>query len=157
MKRYVAEYSKQAMLLAVALVFLFPGTFLRGEVTIPGELIYKYPPWSAHMPDDAEIPANWLTQDAMSALDAFYRIADRTMDDGDWPLWNHQQFMGTPTLANYQTAVVYPPKLVFRVFDFYTALTVFVLLKFFLCGLNAYICGRGLGLTVWASRFLSHR
>jgi hypothetical protein len=156
MKRHILECSQQAALLIIALaVSLIPGTFLRGEITMPGELVYRYPPWSSHMPPDAEIPKNWLTQDAMSALDTFYLLAERAMDDGDWPLWNHQQFMGTPLLANYQTAVVYPPKLVFRALDFYTALTLFVVLKFFLCGLNAYICGRGMGLSIWASRFLS--
>lgn len=149
------EYAIQCLLLIAVLAILFPGTFMRGEIAMPGEQVYKYPPWASHGTADVELPANWLTQDVLSAFNTFYLLVDTAFDEGEWPLWNNMQFTGAPLLANYQTAVFYPPRLVHRLLDFYAATTAFMLLKFFLCGLTAYICGRGLGRSIWASRFLS--
>ncbi len=155
MRSYVKEYGIHCLLLVGILALLFPGTFLRGEIAMPGEQVYKYPPWSANVPADVELPANWLTQDVLSAFNTFYLLVDTAFDEGEWPLWNNKQFMGAPLLANYQTAVFYPPRILHRILEFYTATTVFMMLKFVLCGLTAYVCGRGLGWSVWASRFLS--
>ncbi len=149
------EFALQSLLLIVLLGFLYPGTFLHGEIAMPGEQVYKYPPWASNMPADAEIPDNWLTQDALSAFNTFFLLVETAFDEGEWPLWNNMQFMGAPLLANYQTAVFYPPRLLHRILEFHTATTAFMLLKFFLCGMTAYICGRGLGRSIGASRFLS--
>lgn len=149
------EYAIHSALLVMVLAVLFPGVFLRGEIAMPGELIYKYAPWNSSTPSAAEVPSNWLTQDVLSAFNVFYLLVETAFEQGEWPLWNNMQFTGAPLLANYQTAVFYPPRLIHRLFDLHTATTAFMMLKFFLCGMTAYICGRGLGRSVWASRFLS--
>ena len=149
------EYAIHGVVLGFLLLLVFPGVFLRGEIAMPAELLYKYPPWAAHAPEHAEVPANWLTQDVLSFFHANYGLVERSFQHGEWPLWNDLQFMGAPLLANYQSTVFYPPRLLHRLLEFHVATTVFMVLKFFLCGMNAYICGRGIGLTAGAARLLS--
>lgn len=63
------------------------------------------------------------------------------------PLWNPLQFMGAPLLGNFQTAIFYPPRLLFRFLDdTYVAMTIYILFRFWLCGFNAFIAARVLGL-----------
>lgn len=61
-----------------------------------------------------------------------------TLKSGFLPLWNPHQFCGTPFLANSQSAVFYPPNLLFCVFPSPQAFGVSVLLHLSLTGVFAY-------------------
>ncbi len=144
-----------AVLLVLVIAVLFPGTFLRGEHTIPGELLYKYEPWSLYKPADALIPPNATSLEPLTQTFFWYAQAKKTLDAGEWPLWNPMQFCGLPLLANFQSAVFYPPRIVHALFDFVTATTLFILLRVWLCGATAYWCGRAIGMGRAGARFLS--
>jgi len=60
-----------------------------------------------------------------------------------------------PLLADYQTAVFYPPRLLHTVFSVPVATTIYVLLKLWLCGMTAHLCGRLLGMRIESARFFS--
>ena len=145
----------QAVLLVVLLIPVYPGTFLRGEVTLPGDILYIAEPWKGHAPEGFEGHRNPVLFDSICQHTLWYEMAQEALEAGEWPLWNHLQNAGMPLLANYQTAVFYPPRLFHVFFDNYTAITLFFLLRLWLCGATAYLCGRGIGLGVAASRFLS--
>lgn len=149
------EFALHALLLIALVAALFPGTFLRGEMTLPGGLLFDYAPWSAHRPPDLEPTPNWLTGEVLYQFNVWYPLSAQAVREGDWPLWNPLQMTGMPLLANYQTAPFYPPRLLHLVLDPFVATTVFMLLRLWLCGANAYICARVLGLGVAASRFFS--
>jgi hypothetical protein len=149
------ELAIQSALLIVPVVVLFPAVFFLGEVLAPGGLVFDTPPWSAHTPDDFEPTGNKLTLDALVAFHMYYTLAERAFDRGEWPLWNRYEFAGIPLLANYQSAVFYPTRLLHRFLDIPWATTIFILINVWLCGFNAYLCGRGIGLAPYAARFLS--
>ena len=145
----------QAILLLVLLVPVYPGTFLRGEVTLPGDILYIASPWKHHAPDGWAGHRNPVLFDSICQHTLWYKEVQDALKAGEWPLWNHLQNTGMPLLANYQTSMFYPPRLFHVFFDNYTAITLFFLLRLWLCGATAYLCGRGIGLGVPASRFLS--
>jgi len=149
------ECVAHCILLLIILAVLFPGIFINGEHAIPGELLYKYEPWSIYKPADAEIPPNELLVEPLTQTFFWYAQAKKTIEAGEWPLWNPMQFCGLPLLANFQTAIFYPPRILHSLFDFVTATTLFILMRVWLCGVTAYWCGRAMGLGRSGARFLS--
>ncbi|NUM55061.1 MAG: YfhO family protein [Candidatus Hydrogenedentes bacterium] len=146
--RSLSQYVIQAALLVAALVPIYPGVFLRGEILLPIDNLYEVPPWFAHRPADPGYE-NPTAAEATVAAAAWYSLTDAAFDRGEVPLWNPYQFTGAPLLGDMQTAVFYPPRLLFRlVGDTYVAMTVYFLLRLWLCGFNAFIAARILGLRV---------
>ncbi len=149
------ELVLQAALLLIPLIALFPAVFMDGEVLVPGGLVFDTPPWSAYAPADFEPTTNKLTLDALVAFHMYYTLSKRSMEAGEWPLWNRYEFAGIPLLANYQTALFYPTRILHMLMDVPWATTLFILINVWLCGFNAYLCGRGIGLAAFAARFFS--
>lgn len=145
----VRHYVYAGVALALMLAALFPRTFFLGEVLLPAGLLFEYPPWSEYTEFvEGGIPAaeNYLAIESFLMFNMFYAATDLALAQGEWPLWNPLEFGGMPLLANYQSAVLYPPRLLHAVFDRYVATTLFVILKLWLCGFNAFICARAFGL-----------
>ncbi len=151
----VRECLVQAIILTALLAVVYPGTFLRGELIVPGSHYFNYPPWSAHTPADFDPIANETTIDFMMHFQLYYALTKEAFDQGEWPLWNPVQNLGMPLLANYQSRVLYPPALLYALLDLNLATTFYMLLKAWLCGATAYACGRGLGMSRVGARFLS--
>jgi hypothetical protein len=145
----------QACILVALLAAAFPGAFFKGELLSAADILYGIEPWSEYAPPGFERPHNALMVDVVCAFRPWYSVGRMALDHGEWPLWNPMQYMGVPLLANCQSAVLYPPRLLHAFLDLDTATSLFFLFKLFLCGMTAYICGRGLGMGIWASRFLS--
>jgi hypothetical protein len=137
------------------LVAAFPGVFLRGELISSADILFAVPPWDAAAPDGFDKPKNVLKLDPLVAFRPDYRLVKEQLAAGRWPTWNPLEYTGVPLLANAQSAVFYPPYLLRDWFDVDTAMTLFVLLKLWLCGATAYVCARLIGLGIGASRFLS--
>jgi hypothetical protein len=152
-----------ALVLVAVLAAVFPRVFFLGEVLTPGSLLFAVPPWKGHveenwrdtMPPGKPRPRYFLNSDVITAFHPFYTIASDTARGGEWPLWNNRQLMGAPLMANYQSAVFYPPRVLQYLLDVVWGTTLFILLKLWLCGMTAYLCGRGLKLGLGAARFLS--
>ena len=143
------------LLLLAVLAALFPRTFLQGEMTMPGALLYEVPPWNAYPPEDLREIKNRLPLESMVQWNLWYPLAMDSVRNGEWPLWNPLQMTGIPLLANYQTAPFYPLILANLVTDRYIANTFIMLTRLWLCGLTAYICARKLGLAPPGARFFS--
>jgi hypothetical protein len=152
-RRLLRPAAVHAILLVLLLALLFPATFLRGEYISPADLLFAMPPWNHYAPEDWERPQNPIMADIVTLFYPMYYEVERSFARGEWPLWNRLELGGMPLLANYQTAIFYPPRLLYRVLDVPAAMTVHILLKLWLCGMTAYICGRGLGLAAGSSRF----
>lgn len=154
MRQFAGEYAFHAVLLAAALLPAFPGVFLRGDVAFPGNFIYDSPPWANYQPPDLTPQTPYL-ETPMQA-NVWYTLTKRSMEAGNWPLWNPYQCAGLPLLGVFQTAIFYPPRLVFLALtDTYVAFTAFMLLKLWLCGMSAYVCARALGVSRGFSSFFS--
>jgi hypothetical protein len=144
-----------AALLAILLVAAFPGFFLRGERIAPGDLLFQSRPWEFYAPPDFERPVNRLMPDVVTAFVPYYALTRMALDEGEWPLWNHLEYGGMPLLANAQSAVFYPPRLLHALLELHLATSFYILLKLWLCGMTAFLCARGLNLSLAASRFFS--
>lgn len=145
----------QAALLAVILAVIFPGVFLRGERLIPGAHFFDQAPWKELRP--AGLPEqNPLGREVPTSVCVWFSVTNQAFDRGEWPLWSPLQFTGSPFLATFQASVFYPPRLIFRLFDdVWISATICILLRFWLCGFNAFVCSRALGLHLGAARFFS--
>jgi len=149
------QYFSQAVLLALLLAAAFPGFFFRGERIAPGDLLFQSRPWDSYAPPGFEGPVNRLMPDVVTAFVPYYALTGMALEQGEWPLWNHLEFGGMPLLANAQSAVFYPPRLLHAIFELHLATSLYILLKLWLCGMTAFLCARGLNLNVAASRFFS--
>jgi hypothetical protein len=149
------EYALQGLLLLLVLAAAFPGVFFRGEVAFPGDILFESLPWKLYAPSGWEHAENRLLCDMTSAIMPWYWLTREALRHGEWPLWNPLEFGGAPLLANWQSAVFYPPRALHSVLDIFVGFTVFVLLKLWLCGMNAYLCARAIGLRTPAARFMS--
>lgn len=149
------EVLLHCFVLAALLVPTYPGVFLQGELLSSSDMLYELPPWKLYAPDDYEYPQNPLMFDPVCAFRPDYLRVQESMQAGEWPLWNSLEYTGVPLMANCQSTVFYPPRLLLLVLDVDTAMTVFVLMKIWLCGITAFICVRLLGMASAASRFFS--
>lgn len=91
-----------------------------GRVLYWGTLLLQFAPWRQ------------LAADALRA--------------GDWPLWTQALGNGAPLLANHQSAIFYPPHLLFLLVPVERALGYSLALHLALAGLFAWLWARQLGL-----------
>jgi len=145
----------QALLLLALLMAVFPGVFFKGEMISPADMLGAIPPWRGYVDQDGNGLTHKLMSDVITAFHPYYCLVRGALDRSEWPLWNHLEYSGMPLLANCQSTVFYPPRLVHAFLDVRVATTVFIILKLWLCGMMAYACARGIGLARPAARFLS--
>ncbi len=151
---------REALVITAILVGLlacaFPGVFLRGEMAAPGDFAAGLSPWDNCDDDVIEQPYTSPLHDIYCQFYPYYILTREALADGEWPLWNAFGYGGMPLLANAQSAVFYPPRLVHAVTsDVPLGTTIHILLKLLLCGLTAYVCVRGLGLRRLSALFMA--
>lgn len=111
------ELLVHGIMLLVLLVVLFPSVFFKGEMTVPGTLLFESAPWSHHQPRQFT-PVRYDTSvESLSQFALWHRLVRDSLDTGEWPLWNPLEFAGIPLLANYQSAVFYPIHLLDSLLD----------------------------------------
>ncbi len=150
------EYAVHALFMLVILAIAFPYVFLYGHMISPFYVLLDFLPWKLYASNQNFPHCQALvTWEFLGQFTGWSAVMKRALADGEWPLWNPFMFTGLPLMANYQSAIFYPPRLLHALLDIHTANTLYVLLKIWLCGFTAYVYGRGIGLSVVASRFLS--
>src|SRR3990172_7777457 len=105
---------------AIGPLLLFGPTLLQGEGLFWGAPMLQFTPWR------------------IAAL--------QLLGSGHWPLWNPWLGMGAPLLANYQSALLYPPNLLLLVVDVAWGQTLLVMLHLFWAGAGMLCLARRLGL-----------
>ncbi len=149
------EFALHSVLMILLLAAAFPNVFLKGQLISSADILFAVSPWKAVAPASFESPRNVLKLDPLAAFRPDYLLTKRELALHQWPMWNPLEHAGVPLLANAQSAVFYPPNLLRAVFDIDTAMSIWVLLKLWLCGATAYLCARTIGLSIGASRLLS--
>lgn len=121
-------------LLTAPTLLLWRVVFL-GDVFLPAALLRDVAPWrdAAHL-----VPWNPIMWDGMAEFYPWRLFYARTLHQGFLPLWNPYQFCGTPFLANGQSAVLYPPNLLFVLLPALRAFGASVWLHLVLTGLLMY-------------------
>lgn len=149
------ELPLHAALLALVLAAVFPTVAFKGELISSADILFQSPPWDVHKPDGFELPQNRLAVDPVIAFRPDYLLTREAVSSGEWPLWNPLEYAGVPLLANAQSAVFNPYHLLLLWCDVDLAITLFVLIKLWLCGMTAFVAARVLMLNLHAARFLS--
>ena len=130
-------------ILFVWLIFSSP-FFLKDRVPFPSTyLVNFFPPWSAYSQFAGPIKNNAMP-DIITQIYPWKKFTIETLKTGQIPLWNPYSFSGTPHLANYQSAVLFPLNLLFFILPFVDAWSFSVLLQPLLTGLFMYLFVRSL-------------
>lgn len=104
--RIVAHKSFPILTLILIISSVYYKFFVFGKIPFPGDLLIgSYFPWLDYYKMPVQNP---LISDVFSQLILWKYMAIDSFKAGQWPLWNPYSFMGTPLLANYQSAVLYP-------------------------------------------------
>lgn len=159
-RRRVSNWAREcaihAILVSAVLVALFPRVFISGHAITSAYILYDFAPWKDYGSSD-DFPHDYaiLTWEFLGQFTGWYAVANRALDAGEWPLWNPYEHTGVPLLANYQSAPLYPPRLLHALINLHLASTIVILMKVWLCGMTAFCYARGIRLGLAASRFLS--
>lgn len=114
------------LLIIISLPFiLFWRWMLQGEVLYWGTLLFQFWPW--------------------------HQLVKTSLLAGEWPLWNPLLGNGAPLLANLQSAVFYPPNLLYLLIPIAHGLTLSIILHVIMAGLFMFLYTRQLGLNPFAA------
>ena len=134
-------------LLVLPLLFFAPVT-LGGRTQIPADNLYQFEPWlsardAIGVPD---VPHNALLSDLLLENYQWKTFIRQSISDGAIPLWQPDQFAGTPFLAAGQHSALYPFSLLYYVLPLWLAYGWFTVSQLWLAGALMYLFARGLGL-----------
>lgn len=135
-------------LAALVLVF-FWRVLLAGETLAPGRQQWLMEPWRSELAVQRRpLGRQWdaLLWDAMAQYVPWRMYTARTLRSGTVPLWNPHQFCGTPFVANAQSAVLYPPNVLFVFIDPLRALGISAALHLLFAGACTYLLLRHIAL-----------
>ena len=142
---------KQGLLLFLLLIVLgfFNRSIIFGQIPYPGDLIVaNYEPYKSYSP---VIPHKAQGPDVARELIPWKYFAIESLKKGQIPFWNPYNFSGNPQMANFQSASFYPANLLFFVFEFGNAWTIYIISSSLISFLFMYLFLRRLKLSGAAS------
>lgn len=137
------------------LILFFHQTIFRGLVPFPGDiLVSDFQPWrstsylgygAGGIPNKAQYP------DTIRQMYPWKTVAVEALKSGKLPLWNPYNFSGSPLLANFQSAALYPLGIFYLFLPQITAWTILIIMQPLLAFLFTYFFARKLGMGKLAS------
>ncbi|NJL95981.1 MAG: YfhO family protein, partial [Anaerolineae bacterium] len=148
LRRLAPDLACLALLALLPLVFFFPVT-LGGRTLLPIDNLYQLEPWASHRVEQGvpEVPHNALLSDLILQNYAWKTFLRESLAAGELPLWQPNQFAGTPFLANGQHSALYPFSLLMLVLPLPVAYGWFTVSQLALAGALMFLLVRGLGLS----------
>lgn len=144
-------------LLIIAGLFLFPLLYffpvtIGGKTLIPADNLYQVEPWASYRDSQGvpEIPHNGLLSDLVLQNYQWKTFIRQNIETGEIPLWQPNQFSGTPFLANGQHSALYPLSVIYYILPLESAYGWFTVSQLWLAGLFMFIFLRGLKLSRFA-------
>lgn len=128
----------------------FYQTILFGKIPFPGDILASdFQPWrstsylgygAGGIPNKAQYP------DTVRQMYPWKTLAVNSLKQGKLPLWNPHNFSGTPLLANFQNAALYPPGFLYLLMSQINAWTILIILQPLLAALFTYLYARKIGM-----------
>lgn len=143
------------VILLAVLVFFYP-VWLEGLVPLPADFVVGvYFPWLDYKWGySVGVPVkNPMTTDVVSFIYPMQMLGIDLLKSGQWPLWNPYILMGTPLLANFQSAPFSPTNIVYFLFERLNAWSIQIILQHFLAALFTYFLLRSWRISKLASVF----
>jgi len=135
----------------LAICFLSPVLFT-DRVLLPGRFLQQLQPFAGMLPAQKTAPKwNVLQWDDLAQYYPWRLFAQRSIRNNEIPLWNPHQFCGTPFVANGQSAVFYPPNVLFWVLPVDIAFEWSAALHIFLAGVFMFGLAREMVLSKTAA------
>ncbi|MEK7591825.1 MAG: YfhO family protein [Patescibacteria group bacterium] len=153
---------KKQNLFAYFFIFLIVGilfhkSIIKGYIPFPGDvLLSSFKPWQVSSYDGyvaGSIPNKAQYPDVIRQMYPWRIEAIRQWQEGKVPLWNPYNFSGTPLLANFQSAAMYPLNSIFLFFSKVWSWTVLVAIQPLFALLFSYLYFRSIRVSVLASLF----
>jgi hypothetical protein len=130
------------LLIILAVVIFFKPFLAQGNLPIPSDtIIGLYHPFRDFYAKDYPngIPyKNFLITDPVRQQFPWRNISIESLKNGSLPLWNPYTMAGTPLLANFQSAALYPLNIFFFIFPFAISWSLLVFLQMLLAGIFLY-------------------
>jgi hypothetical protein len=141
------------VIIIVFIWFIFSSPFfIKGLV--PYASLYQsnfFAPWSAYSVYEGPVKNNAMP-DIITQIYPWRNFTVEMLKEGQIPLWNPYSFAGTPHLANYQSAPLFPLNMLFFLpLNFLNAWSLLVLLQPLLAAFGMYIFLKSLKLSNSAS------
>jgi len=146
------------ILLCVTGIFFYK-TITHGLVPFPADvLVNEYQPWRstpylgfapATIPHKAQYP------DTVRQIYPWKTLALDSLKSGKLPLWNPYNFSGTPLLANFQSAALYPLNIIYAFTSQISGWSVLVALQPLLATIFTYFFARSIGIGILGSMLAS--
>lgn len=129
------------LLLALVVILAYRDLIFLGKVPLPADtLIGAYYPWlNSKWGYSVGVPVkNPPISDAFSLFFPWKILEAKLFKQFQLPLWNKYSFSGTPLLADYHSAVLFPPNLLFVISEKY-GWGLYVLFSTLFCLASMYI------------------
>lgn len=136
------------ILLCITGIFFYK-TITRGLVPFPADvLVNEYQPWRstsylgfapASIPHKAQYP------DTVRQIYPWKTLALDSLKIGKLPLWNPHNFSGTPLLANFQSAALYPLNVIYAFTSQISGWSILVAIQPLLATIFTYFFARSIG------------
>lgn len=128
------------LIVLTTLLFFFP--IFSSKIPFPGDLLINHNPYKGesylgYLP--GTYPNKAQGRDVITQLYPWKYFAIEEIKKGQIPFWNPYNFSGNPQMANFQTAVFYPLNIIYLIFPFNLAWTIFIMLQPILAGIFMYI------------------
>ncbi|MEK7159989.1 MAG: hypothetical protein AAB702_00725, partial [Patescibacteria group bacterium] len=138
-------------------VIFFWQFLLKGLLPIPLDTIVGlyYPFRDAYFKTNPNgLPyKNFLITDPVRQQYPWRNLSIESQKEGSLPLWNPYNFAGTPLLANFQSAPLYPLNILFFILPFAISWSILIFLQPLLAGIFLYLYLNNLKLNKFASLF----
>jgi len=142
--------------LFLLIIFFWP-VFFKGWVPFPGELLVgNYAPWNSYSflgYAPGGVPHKAQGIDVARQLFPWKHFSVQMIKKSQLPLWNPYNFAGNPHLANFQTGIFYPLNILFLIFNFNIAWSIFILIQPFLAAIFIYLYLREINISRLAAVF----
>jgi hypothetical protein len=139
-----------ALLFLILLVTVFFGKEIFSGSTLVTFRLTNVFPWLSEATEE-ELKEPSVTSDCTFSYYPRRVFATEMIRQGRLPFWNPYQFCGTPFMAAFQTAVLYPVNLLLYLFDPPTQMDLFLYIHFLIAAVFTYLLGRKLKLSLEAS------
>jgi len=144
------------LLLALVAVFFVVGLLtyspvLKGMVPFPAQMVTGFPPWET-VPGKMDFISNGANYGDIATL--FYpwrHFQSAFWREGELPLWNPHILSGSPFLGNTESALFYPPNVIFYFLPIPLAWTLKLLLNIVIAGTATALFVRTVGGNKWGA------
>jgi len=118
---------------------------LRGRVPFPADLVLQFPPWESTRDGGFQSPAHAEMGDLVTELYPWRLYTGRAIAAGTLPLWNPFLLLGAPFVGDPQSALFYPPHVLYGALPTSWAWALSFLVRTVLAGTLTALLARRLG------------